>query len=245
MPGAGEALRGRTFGIPNVALLVAVAAGIWWFFLRGKGQAAGTTNAAAAGSQLQSGYGLGFAQGQQAAQATQPGATATATPTAPPVALWSFGPVPSNAPHVWRPTQAGQGAFQRATGGEISSAVRAGSPDADTSRTLGAFGWEWAIVPSGQSPEQYAAALNSSGGAVGGGAPIRKHAIGSRSAWLHHDAHPLIGAPVRYAHYVRVGGPKSAAAHRANINRVAQQAGVHPARVAMLNPVPTGLIRIA
>ena len=58
-----------------------------------------------------------------------------------------------------------------------------------------------------------------------------------------HESHPLVGAPVPYGHFVRaVGG---AANHRREIHRVASQAGVHPARVAMLNPHPTGMIRVA
>lgn len=246
MPDVGSALRGRILGIPNVIWLGGVAFGIYWFFLRGKGKAATTPQAAAAGSQLASGYGLGFAQGQQAAQAqaqaptTAPGPTAAAPP-----ALWQFGPIlPVGTPVVWQATPVGSANFQRNTGGTWPGGIRPGTPDPDTDSKLGQFGWQWAKVPSGFTSESYASALNSPG-AVGGGGPIRKHAIGSRSANLMHDAHPLIGAPVRYAHYVRVGGPRHAAAHHANIQRVAAQAGVHPARVAMLNPVPTGLIRIA
>jgi len=81
-------------------------------------------------------------------------------------------------------------------------------------------------------------------GGVGGPRTARKHAMGSRAAapiWS--DAHPLVGGPVRYPHYVQaVGGPAN---HGREVARVARQAGVHPARVAMLNPTWTGRIRIA
>lgn len=76
------------------------------------------------------------------------------------------------------------------------------------------------------------------GAAVGGPA-----SVGSRSATLMHYAHPLLTRRVVYSHFVRaVGGP---AAHKAEVHRVAGQAGVHPARLEALNPVYTGKIRIA
>lgn len=248
MPDVGGVLRGRTFGIPNGVLLVAVAAGIWWFFLR-KPKAATTTQAAAAGSQLESGYGLGFAQGQQAAQAQAPSSATGAQPSAgasvsPPV--WRYGVPDRTKPYIWRTTSTAipagvqPGAIFPGSAGDPASA-----PGAYPG--FGAFSWQWAPVPSGQTDVDYINALRALQGAVAGvgGALARKFHSGSRSTWLHHDAHPLIGAPVKYAHYVRVGGPRTAASHHAAVNRVAAQAGVHPARVAMLNPVPTGLIRIA
>ena len=254
MPDAGAALRGRTFGIPNLALLAAVAAGIWWFFLRKPAGATTTPQAAAAGSQLESGYGLGFAQGQQAAQANQPPPTGPSPPS---------GPTPPTQRGTYRARSQPWGSWDTAGGVNVFP-----SPSNDLPPVgLIPYGTQFTAsgppvsgksvgVPNGPSSSYWIpygfgyisgidAQLLSVGNAGTGGPSPRKHAIGSRSANLYHDAHPLIGAPVKYAHYVRVGGPRSAAAHHANVNRVAQQAGVHPARVAMLNPVPTGLIRIA
>jgi len=220
--------------------LAAVAA--WYFLLRGRTSSSSTPNAATSGSQLSSGYGLGYAQGLQAAQATpSPGAGQAPGLAAP---IWSFGAPPSGSQTVWRATDTGKQNFQRTRGGQWPGGVNIGIPDPSTGAALGEFGWQWAQVPAGSDPGSYAAQLTQ-GGMGGPGRPgtARKHAIGSRSAALWHDAHPLVGAKVLYPHYVNaVGGPGN---HRNEVHRVARQAGVHPARIMMLNPEHTGRIRIA
>jgi hypothetical protein len=77
-------------------------------------------------------------------------------------------------------------------------------------------------------------------GGAGVGGPA---SIGSRSATLWSAHHPTLSAPHRYPHFVRsIGGAPN---HTREIARVAEQAGVHPARLLMLNPEPTGYIRVA
>jgi hypothetical protein len=271
MPDVGAALRGRTFGIPNGVLLAAVAVGIWFVFLRrpaaGPGASASSrpqsslisrlfgtstsTQAGQAGSALESGYGLGYAQGQQSSQANvqPPAPPAAPTPPAPPAA-----PVAKANGTVWLHSQpsatspvAGilaQGQTVPTTGSPVQgenfcATYLPGNPCSNA----------WVPVTYAGAPA-FAFSLDvtvqAASAPIGGPGTSRKHAIGSRSAapqW--HDSHPLIGAPVQYAHYVRVGGAKTHAAHSRNVARVASQAGVHPARIAMLNPNPTNLIRIA
>ena len=262
MPDVGAALRGRTFGIPNGILLVAVAAGIWWFFIRGKGKAASTPQAAAVGSQLNTGYGLGYAQGLQASQANQPSApVAPAGAAADNTVVADSHINPNNTTPGLIPLYSDTrgispgGGMQFLSRGAGQPQVIGAVPDGTVLTVNGSVAtlpWgsgQASFYPVTLAGAQFLVSVSDvragQGGGVGGGPSTRKHAIGSRSAWLHHDAHPLIGAPVKYAHYVRVGGPRTAASHHAAINRVAAQAGVHPTRVAMLNPVPTGLIRIA
>lgn len=243
------------------------AVAIWWFFLRGRGKA--TTQASAAGSQLESGYGLGYAQGLQAAQAgQQPPPAGASTASQQTITIrdrTSSGPYAqfdqaSPGVPVYAQPGSGQIGFvgygstqtlasnassgPQSSPGGLATANRLGNPQPGPSNgfTTQYWGINYGPITGWVGANDVSGAGTSAG--VGGGAPRKFHS-GSRSAWLHHDAHPLIGAPVKYAHYVRVGGPNSAAAHHANVHRVAQQAGVHPARVAMLNPVPTGLIRIA
>lgn len=216
------------------------AVAVWFFFLRN--QAAGSTGAASSGASsgnaLNSGYSLGYAQGvQSAGVSTASAAPASASPVS---ALWNFGPQPAGSQTVWRATQSGQQRYSQQTGGTWPGGIHPGIPDPDTGNVLGQFGWQWAVVPPGADPNTYAQQLSAAG--VGG--PSRKFHSGSRSqAPLWSDAHPLIGAPVQYAHYVRaVGGPGN---YRRELERVAVQSGVHPARIRMLNPTPSALIRVA
>lgn len=227
-----------------------IAGALWWFFIRGKGSTGtGTPNAAASGSQLASGYGLGFAQGQQAAQAntTTSSSSAAGQPNAS-VAGIRAGNVGNETGHDYYGGSP-PGTLQKLGQLPFETPVQiTGAP------TVANVPWQNTTVPvpvyplkgpAGQPIYMQTVDVVPGAGGLGVGGPgtARKHAIGSRSAWLHHDAHPLIGAPVRYAHYVRaVGGPAN---HRREVARVAHQAGVHPARVAMLNPEYTGHIRIA
>lgn len=222
--------------------LVAVAA--WWLFLRGKGaSSSGTTNAAASGSALDSGYSLGYAQGVQAnppaaAQTGQPGRQLTIRP-----ATTSGPAAPYDAQNSGVPVRAQPG--PSAVIGTVpfgSTVTAAGAQVTGQPSETGNPIW-WPVTYGGSAGYINAFDVaNAVGGAIGGA--LRKHSIGARSsAPVWHDAHPLVGAPVRYAHYVRaVGGPAN---HRSEVARVARQSGVHPARVAMLNPEYTGRIRVA
>lgn len=213
------------------------AVGVWWFFLRGKTGASTTTNAAAAGSQLSSGYGLGYAQGVQAnpppPPATKPGGPSTFTPNLGQVGVWLFG----------SPSFTGQSGVKgvAAPGTSLPSA----GPAVTGASYTDPFGngpsnlWQ-PVTYNGQTLYAFAPQLAAVGAApgIGGGRPA-----GSRSANLMHHAHPLVGARVPYQFHVRaVGG---LANHTREVHRVALQAGVHPARIMMLNPVPTGFIRVA
>ena len=209
-----------------------VAVGVWWFFIRGKGTASTTgTGTASATPGPDATYGLGFAQGQQAATASaQP---ATAQPAGPKLTLGN--PPDQRGIPVWSLDKSNQGVVGYVQPGQIPYVAP----------TVGFNGEQGYSVPWGSGTGwvsgQYVTGI---GGAGGIGGPARKHSIGARSRapeW--HDAHPLIGQNVRYAHYVRaVGGPGN---HAREVGRVARQAGVHPARVAMLNPEYTGRIRVA
>jgi len=225
------------------------AVGVWFFFLRDKtGTSTGATNGSGVAGATTPGpnsvYGLGYAQGLQAG-AVQP-APAPA----------KSGPAPCD-PTQWKQMGAG---FLYAPGGSAASVPIAGQTYFYL-QTPGAVQGYLAqggqvfffpapcvpvptiFGPGGPSPGTPAYGVSSSPTAIGGPAPRRSHAVGSRSAWLWHDAHPGIGAPVRYPHFVRaVGGPAN---HRREVQRVAAQSGVHPARIGMLNPVPTGMIRVA
>ena len=211
------------------------AVGVWFFFLRGK---AGTGQQAQQGltQGTDSAYGLGFAQGQQAATASAQPASATATGSTITVGNSNGAGVP-----VWSYNVAQQGVIGRVPDNTTLPLVSAapgfhmGEPGYLV-KFGGGTGWVSGsnVISTQQGQGQ---------GQPGQGGPARKHGIGSRSSNMWHDSHPLIGAPVKYPHYVRaVGGPR---AHAHEIHRVARQAGVHPARIAMLNPVPTGMIRVA
>jgi len=224
-----------------------LAAGVWWFFLRGKTGSTSPTTGAATTPGPDATYGLGFAQGQQAVQASLPQQATAAVQNfmlqlrgnVNPETGQAFpGSTPVNIP-LFADTQASR---QIGTMPISSSVSASGAP---VQGTYNGRQVEYYPVPGPGGSTAYILAQDVAGIQQGGiGGPTRKHAIGSRARapeW--HDSHPLIGAPVRYAHYVRaVGGPGN---HRREVARVARQAGVHPARVAMLNPQYTGRIRVA
>ena len=92
------------------------------------------------------------------------------------------------------------------------------------------YSYQVAELPEGATIQQYL-------GGIGGGS------VGSRSATLFAGHHPLARVAHRYPHFVRaVGGAPN---HTREVHRVAQQSGVHPARLMMLNPEPTGWLRVA
>lgn len=76
---------------------------------------------------------------------------------------------------------------------------------------------------------------------VGGGR--RSNSIGSRSRSPHMSVHPDIKRQPQYQHFIQNAG--GAANHHASVRRAAKAAGVHPARIHMLNPQPGHPIRIA
>ncbi|HXM54538.1 MAG TPA: hypothetical protein VOB72_04050 [Candidatus Dormibacteraeota bacterium] len=219
-----------------------VAVGLWWFFVRGKSGAATASAGSSTAPNANSVYGLGYAQGIQAASAAPVSNQAPATSSlaqllgAPPPGESAQGAV------AWDNPMSGR--YQVAVIPWGSSVQTTGQAQQGHANAQGVPQLWRQVTVGGQTgwlPANYFQTLP--GGGVGGPGTARKHAAGSRSAHLMHDAHPLVGANVRYAHYVRaVGGPGN---HRREIARVAHQAGVHPARVAMLNPVYTGRIRVA
>lgn len=220
------------------------AVGVWFFFLRGKPSAAATPNAAAAGSQLASGYGLGYAQGLQSAGPPS-GAASTTTPAASPGRRGHTVPAPPGFP------SAGYGAIPIYDSPQMQNIVGWAPFDQDLTVTgpavngrklpSGQSAWypiDWGGTPGFVSGDSFASFAQSAVGGIGGGRPA-----GSRSAHLMHHAHPLVGARVPYQFHVRaVGGPMN---HANEVHRVALQSGVHPARIMALNPTPTGFIRVA
>jgi hypothetical protein len=210
----------RKYGpLPGWAWAGAAALGAWFLIPKLTGSKSGTTgtaNAAASGSQLSSGYGLGYAQGLQAAQVAQPAqSSVTTSPTQSQATVPSF--------QQWLLTGV---TGQRQ---DLAQAIAGG---------------RWNDLTGQYAKET--AQLESSGAVPGTGGPISvggPGAKGSRSAFLMAGHHPLIKMPPRHEYFVRaVGGPGN---HTREVARVAQQAGVHPARLMMLNPNPGGYIRVA
>lgn len=243
MADAGSVLTQKIGPLPAWAWGGIAAVAAWFFFLRGKSTPA-TTRTASQGASTTGDYSLGFAQGLQSAAAGQPGGSSSAPATTPLAKLVAgsnqtglFGD-PSSDHQV---TYVAGGTPLTPTGPPVAGKTPYGATSGfwAQSNYWQPVNWEgqtlyvWAPFAQ-QAP--------GTGGPVGGPAP-RKHAIGSRSAHEWHDAHPLVGGQVRYPHYVRaVGGPGN---HINEVHRVARAAGVHPARVLMLNPVHTGRIRVA
>jgi hypothetical protein len=236
------------------------AGALAFILLRGRKGATGTTQnaAAASGSPLASGYGLGYAQGLQASQAAAP-AQMQQVPT-----TGQFRPGASGST-VWNgnqyrwvvtgPSQGVPEALQQlglnSSDPNVINRLTYFTPNPRTDQQGNTVWYMGLLDPNGRPlptpsiwPPPYSGPPPPGmGGSPAIGGPMRKHHVGSRSAHEWHDAHPAIGAKVLYPHYVRaVGGPGR---HAAEIHRVARQAGVHPARVLMLNPTHTGRIRVA
>lgn len=252
-----ELLRGRTAGIPNLALAAGLAVALWFFFLRGRSPSPSTSQAGAASTANPStaGYSLGYAQGlqaagvQQASQGSIPSATSSngcPPDTAFNLADWRlYGGTWEYAPGgrygTWVKNCVAyshidsEGSVQQilSQGGKVYFFPTPGNP------VPGNLGSVWQGTPlTGGIP-----GVPAGVGGASGGAPKRKQHIGSRSAHEWQDAHPLVGERVLYPHYVRaVGGPRN---HAREVRRVATQAGVHAARIQMLNPEHTGRIRVA
>lgn len=214
------------------------AAAVWFFFLRQRGapspSGTSSSNGTSPAGQATTDYSLGYAQGLQSAGAQQGTTTNGLTllirqalstgPTAP-YDQGAQGPPIRQSPGI-SPTigTAPFGSKITATGAAVTGQAN----------ELGNPLW-YPVQYGGQTGWLNAGDVAGTGGARPGN---------SRSlAPVWSDAHPAVGGPVRYAHFVRaVGGPGN---HQREVRRVASQAGVHPARVAMLNPVPTGMIRVA
>ena len=230
------------------------AVAVWFFLLRGKSAGA----AAATGKQAPGDYSLGYAQGLQAAnpQGAAPGPAPA--PTQQTITIrerTSSGPFAqydSISPGVPVYLQPGRGQIGTAGFGSVQKlavtspgpgmgVLSQGNPSEGPSNGFTSTYWG---IQYGPATGWVGANDVSNAGPSAVGGPARKHAGGSRQAAAHwSDAHPLIGAPVRYPHFVRaVGGPGN---HQREVHRVAHQAGVHPARIQMLNPRHTGMIRVA
>lgn len=227
----------------------AAAVAAWFFFLRGKGPGAGarpgsSSSSTTPGGQATTDYSLGYSQGLQSAVVGLGQTVSTTTKKFVATLRGNTNPETGQAfsGTINIPVFDSQFRSTGTTLPEQSQVTVTGGPVSNGGKQYYPID-----MPGGQTGYILAQDVTnlvqqSTGGGVGG--PVRKHAIGSRAAapiWS--DAHPLVGAPVRYSHYVRaVGGPGN---HQRELHRVAAQSGVHPARVAMLNPTPTGMIRVA
>lgn len=250
-----EILSGRTFGIPNVVLIGAAALGVWFLFLRGRATGPTSKAGTSPSGQATTDYSLGYAQGQQAATANQQASSSAQAssssqsqcPPDTPVNLadwrrssagfaitWEYAPSGSYGTFIrncvaYSHIESGAAVQQiLSQGGKVYFFPTPGNP------IPGNLGSVWQATP-----------LTGQGAGVtpGVGGPSRHRAAGSRSHFEWHDAHPMVGGRVPYPHYVAaVGGPAN---HVREVHRVARQAGVHPARVLMLNPEHTGRIRVA
>jgi hypothetical protein len=260
--GAGELLTRKIGPAPAWVWAAGAAVAVWWV-LRSRGTGATPrTNVAGASpaGQATTDYSLGYAQGLQSAAPAPAAGNQTSCvesdtqwraqdwvtfpSTGAPGAAASYWYKPNGIPapfvkncvkYSWVPDPA-TATIVTAGGGQLYYFPSPGSPvlaPGNGTQLIGAMYSAQTLV------QQQPGALP---GQAGGPSP-RKHAIGSRSAHEWHDTHPMVGARVLYPHYVRaIGGP---ARHLHEVHRVARQAGVHPARVLMLNPEPNGRIRIA
>jgi hypothetical protein len=231
----GASLGKKLGPLPTWAWLGLVGVGAWYFLLRGK---VGTPNAAASGSALNSGYSLGFAQGQQAAAPGAPG-PAPGGPASSPVNAsdwkragsgWLYAPNGVEGTFVL----AGQQYYHLTDPGAANAYSQAGGVTYFFPAPGLPAPYPWG-TPTGATPGTAIYGVRPAVG-VGGARIGGPAAIGSRSANLWHHAHPLVGARVPYSYHVRaVGGAPN---HAREVHRVATQAGVHPARIMMLNPDP-------
>jgi hypothetical protein len=221
------------------------AGAIWWFLIRGKTGASstGTTNAAASGSALNSGYGLGYAQGVQANP--PPSAPSTTSKNRVVLIAPAGEPGPNHKVAVWSApsTSSGQvGVYPAGTTLDANGPAVQGTSFGPYYDLPQSDQWVPVTTPDGRQGYVWgpATAIAAAVAAIGGAA----RSIGSRSATLMSAHHPLITAPHPLPHFVRkVGG---AANHSGEVARVSKQAGVHPARMMMLNPDPnTSYLRVA
>jgi len=228
----------RSYGpLPGWAWAGVVGAGIWLLLPRLRGASGTSTSGATATPGPDATYGLGYAQGLQAAGPSSSGATPIGTPTTP---TWQFGPGWQNLGSgrwIWRVTPTFRQQYPQFG---AQSFPGSSSPPEIAFPNAPQYGWQWAAVPEGETDVAYAQQLNANPASAGVGGP---GAMGSRSASLMSPWHPLVSAHHRYPHFVRaVGGAPN---HTSEVARVAQQAGVHPARLMMLNPNPNGWVRVA
>lgn len=233
--------------LPGWAWAGVAAAGAWLLLPRLRG-AAGTTSSttSASGPSSDSVYGLGYAQGLQAAgpaaSANPVGAIASAVQSM--VTLKGRPGYRTDASGraiigIWRipgtsggeVTELTEGTSLQSAGQPVEGELYSNSKFWQPVRLSdGSVGYVWA-------PDTIVATQSTTGGVGGPGA------MGSRSADLMSPWHPLVTAHHSYPHFVRaVGGAPN---HSREVVRVAQQAGVHPARLMMLNPDPTGWVRVA
>lgn len=222
--------------LPGWAWAGVAAAGAWLLLPRLRG-AAGTTSSttSASGPSSDSVYGLGYAQGLQAAGPAAPAPTA-ATPGRRGV-VKATDPGYTGAAGIFASptTQSGTIAIvPQGTSLNVSGPPITGQP-------WGGVDYWWPVNYGGQTGYVSGSLFQlQDSGPVGVGGPAP---LGSRSADLMSPWHPLVTAHHSYPHFVRaVGGAPN---HSREVVRVARQAGVHPARLMMLNPNPNGWVRVA
>jgi hypothetical protein len=211
--------------------------GLFGFFA--PGQPSGTTDTT--GAALVSGYQQGFSQG--ASYYTPPagsGTTGTASSAGQRVTLRAQ----SGSEPPWAHGIPAFSTAQTAAQGSVSNAINqpqlpfgsqwelAGPPQGQTVPITG---------PGGQTLWVYTQDITGYGG-VGG---ARASSIGSRASDPHAYFHPSMKSQPRYTHFVQGVGGAGGVAHSAAVHQTAHQAGLHPARLAILNARPHKFIRVA
>jgi len=231
----------RKYGpLPGYAWAGAAAIGAW-FLLRGR---QGTASTAKTGATATPGpdatYGLGFAQGLQSAGPGPPASTTSDTSRKYKARSkpWGFEPPDTaNIPIYAQPNQQGGVLGYVPFGTQFTAG---GDPVQGQRIDVGVAQSDYWIPYKGGYVSGVDAIIDAAqGGPARVGGPA---AIGSRSSTLMAPHHPLVTEHHRYPHFVAaVGGAPN---HTREVIRVAKQAGVHPARLMMLNPQPTGWIRV-
>jgi hypothetical protein len=226
----------RSYGpLPGWAWAGVVGAGIWLLLPRLRGSSSATPGRATATPGPDATYGLGYAQGLQSAGANAPapsrsgaaGTTATNSEQVP-IYLRSQ-PGPQGVAALLAPGASVPAAGAPVTGGSYTT------PSGLTSNQWQPVTYSGTTLYAPAIQVRVADAIMAG---LGGAA-----ALGSRSAEMMSPWHPLVTTGHRYPHFVRaVGGAPN---HTREVHRVAEQAGVHPARVMMMNPHPTGWLRVA
>lgn len=149
---------------------------------------------------------------------------------------WSFGQPPS-APFWWRWDPGFAAKYNEPTDPQFGA-----GPTSLPSGASATNSWQFWTGSQDQSQPPV--------GGAAGGSRSRSTAIGSRSANPHAYFHPSMKRQPQFPHFVRggVGGPAAGGApiaHAAAVHQTAHTAGLHPARLQMLNQRPHKFIRVA
>lgn len=190
--------------------------------LFGSASSSGTASSGSTSGFDPQSYATGYSQGAMNFPPTAPSSPAASS------GQWMNGPLPAgNFWWRWSPGFANEyGLPTTPQYGRGPTSYPAGS--------IGANSWAFWSGPNG--PDQPP---------VGGAAPGRSASIGSRSANPHAYYHPSMKRQPQFPHFVRGGVGGAAPAHAAAVHQTAHTAGLHPARLAMLNPRPHKFIRVA